>query len=252
MIPSEESPLAWESGMLFLFCGFLPRVDTRLRSKARVPSAGLLAACGALVIATGSALAASPATTGAPPPSAEEPPPQPEARDLVNAAFVERVRDHLNAEIVTLTVRNQNRAYRDLSRVEVKDLDSQWRAERNKPDKPLIAATLATPLSNYLTRIQAQSIGLFTEIFVTDRLGLNVGQSAITSDYWQGDEAKFKRTFPRGPGTIFLDDAEWHAESATWRVQLNLTVADADSREAIGAATFEINLTELARRRATQ
>jgi len=79
-----------------------------------------------------------------------------------------------------------------------------------------------------------------------------VGQSNITSDYWQGDEAKFSRTFPRGPGTVFLDAAEWHQDSGTWRVQLNLTVADPRSRAAIGAATFEINLTELARRRAWQ
>jgi len=187
-------------------------------------------------------LLAAPALATADPPSIRPSP------ALVDDEFVEEVRAYLENEIVVMSVRNQNAEHDGVGQAEVKRLDEQWRQERDKAAKPLISATLANPLSSYLTRIQARSVGLFTEIFVTDELGLNVGQSNITSDYWQGDEAKFSRTFPRGVGAVFLDVPEWHAPSATWRVQLNLTVEDPESFSPIGVATFEINLTELARR----
>jgi len=122
------------------------------------------------------------------------------------------------------------------------------RAEREIDDKPLISETLSAPLSVYLLRIQADNLGLFTEIFVMDSNGLNVGQSAITSDYWQGDEAKFQKTFPKASNAVFIDEPEWDEDRKIWRAQLNLTLADQESNEAIGAATVEVNLTELQRR----
>ena len=107
---------------------------------------------------------------------------------------------------------------------------------------------LTSPLSSYLTRVQAASLGLFSEIFVMDSVGLNVGQSATTSDYWQGDEAKFQKTYPVGPDAVFIDEAEFNEETGTWRAQVNLTVTDPEGNS-IGAATVELNLTELQRRK---
>jgi hypothetical protein len=80
-----------------------------------------------------------------------------------------------------------------------------------------------------------------------DAVGLNVGQSSITSDFWQGDEAKFKNTFPNGANAVFIDEAEYNEESDTWRSQLNMTMSDQQGAP-IGAVTIEVNLNELARR----
>ncbi|WP_245944016.1 hypothetical protein [Acuticoccus kandeliae] len=170
---------------------------------------------------------------------------------LVTDAIVADIRAHLDTEIVLRSVANQNRARSGISPAEVERLDTQWRAELKSPAKPLIAATLANPLSNYLTRLQAHSLGLYCEIIVMDAYGLNVAQSNITSDYWQGDEAKWQRTYSVGPGTVFIDDAEWNDESKTWRAQVNLTI-ESPGEGVIGAATFEINLTELQRRERAQ
>ena len=35
-----------------------------------------------------------------------------------------------------------------------------------------------------------------------DNKGLNVGQSDVTSDYWQGDEAKWKKSYKMGAGAV--------------------------------------------------
>lgn len=167
---------------------------------------------------------------------------------IIDTAAIDKIRKWLENPVVALSVEAQNKRYATLSQEDVDALDKQWRAERKEEDQPLIAAILSNPLSNYLTQIQAASGGLFTEIFIMDAKGLNVGQSSITSDFWQGDEGKFQKTFPNGVDAVFVDEAELHEETKTWRAQVNLTVVDQEKKP-IGAVTVEYNLTELARQR---
>ncbi|WP_417464651.1 hypothetical protein [Kordiimonas sp.] len=166
---------------------------------------------------------------------------------LIDDKVLGEVRSWLLVPVVFMSVEAQNRRYAGLKQADIDGLDRQWRAEREAENQPLIAATLNNPLSTYLTQVQAASAGLFTEIFVIDAQGLNAGQSAITSDFWQGDEAKFQKTYDVGAGAVFIDEAEYHEASGTWRAQANMTL-QSNGGQAIGAATVEINLTELARR----
>ena len=168
---------------------------------------------------------------------------------LIDTSLIKKIKSYLATEIVILSVKNQNLKYQHIKEKEVTALDAQWVEERKRAQQPLIAATLSNPLSAYLTRLQAHSDGVFNEIIVMDNKGLNVGQSNITSDYWQGDEAKWQKTYAKGAGAIFIDEPEWDKETSTWRAQVNMSIDDPANGTAIGAATFEINLTELLRRR---
>lgn len=172
----------------------------------------------------------------------------PDPAALMTDAFIEETRGWLANAIVSLSVEAQNVRHQGLDLDAIEALDQQWRAEREADDKPLISATVSNPLSTYLIRMQAGTLGLYTEIFVMNSVGLNVGQSAVTSDYWQGDEAKFQDTFPNGPQAYFIDEAEWDDERRIWRAQLNLSIPNEAGTAAIGAATVEVNLTELQRR----
>lgn len=180
------------------------------------------------------------------PAAAQQPAPDPSS--LITADVIAEVRTWLSNPIVGLSITAQNERRGTLDQAAIDALDAQWVAERKQEDKPLISATLSAPLSIYLLRIQARNLGLYTELFVMDRNGLNVGQSSITGDYWQGDEAKFQKTFDVGPQAIFIDEAEWDDDRKIWISQLNLTISDEMGRAPIGAATVEINLTELMRR----
>lgn len=188
-------------------------------------------------LATGIVLAASTA-------SAQQP--APDARTLITPKMVEDMRSFLDAPLVTMSVKAQNERRSGITQGDIDSLDQEWRAELKTDDQPLIAATLSSPASAYLTQVQANSGGLYIALFVMDANGLNVGQSAVTSDYWQGDEDKFIRTFPVGPDAVFIDAPEFNDEFNVWMVQVNLTLAE--SGKAIGSATVEMNLTELARR----
>lgn len=166
---------------------------------------------------------------------------------MITDAVIRDVREWLANPVVELSINSQNRLRKNMTQAEIDAADQQWRAEREAEDQPLVAAILTNPLSSYLTQIQARSGGLFAEIFVMDAVGLNVGQSSITSDFWQGDEGKFQNTYPKGPDAVFIDEAEYNEDSDTWRSQLNMTMSNAQ-RQPIGAVTIEVNLNELARR----
>lgn len=153
-----------------------------------------------------------------------------------------------NTDIVMLSVENQNRKLGTMDQERIDKLDQQWRTETKSDLQPLIAATLTNPLSSYLTRVQAHSRGLYTEIFVMDFHGLNVGQSNITSDMWQGDEAKFQKTFSKGVNAIFIDDAEYNHNIGAWVAQVSFSLTNA-ANVLVGAMTVEVNLTELSRRK---
>lgn len=175
--------------------------------------------------------------------------PTPDVGRLVTEEVIAELRGIVQDEVIQISVKAQNRRLANIDQTRVEALDKEWRAETESEGKqPLIARTLSNPTSAQLLRVQAQALGLYSEIFVMDDKGLNVGQSSITSDYWQGDEAKFQKTFPLGGDAVFIDEPEWHEGSRTWRVQVNMSVPDATDGTAIGAVTFELNLTELQRR----
>lgn len=167
---------------------------------------------------------------------------------LITDEVINNIREWLANPVVSLSITSQNKLRKNMTQDQIDAADAQWRAEREAEDQPLVAATLTNPLSSYLTQVQARSGGMYAEIFVMDSVGLNVGQSSITSDFWQGDEAKFQNTFPNGPDAVFIDDAEYNENSDVWLAQLNMTMSNAD-RQPIGAVTIEVNLNELARRR---
>ena len=178
--------------------------------------------------------------------------PAPKLEDLNTTALYNEIDHWLGNDIVSISVEAHNKKYGTANQQRIDELDKTWRAERKQEDKPLIAATLSSPLSVYLTRMQGQSYGLFVEVFVMNKRGLNVGQSSITSDFWQGDEAKFQKTFDVGPDALFVDEPEWDDTYKIWRVQINKSLTNPKTKQLIGAVTVEVNLTELARRQAAK
>lgn len=167
---------------------------------------------------------------------------------LLRDFVVDEIRQWSNSPVVLLTLEASNQRYAKLDQAGIDALDKQWRAEREVEDQPLVTAVLSSPLSSYLTKIQARSGGLYTEIFVMDARGLNAGQSAVTSDFWQGDEDKWLKTFQVGPDALFIDAIELNEESGTENAQVNLSIAQ--DGKVVGAITVEINVTELRRRHA--
>lgn len=158
-------------------------------------------------------------------------------------AYVEQhVVPLLSDAVVVDAVNAQNAKFAGLPQADIDALDQKWRAEVEAADKPMIDEALASPLSKFLVEQREKSEGVITELFVTDDKGLNVGQSDPTSDYWQGDEAKWQKSFQAGPGAIFVDDVEKDESTQQLQTQVSATIVDPKTGAAIGAVTVGINV----------
>ena len=151
----------------------------------------------------------------------------------------------LNQAEVVAAIKAQNSKHEKLSEAEIISLDKQWRAETASTSKPLVDAVLASPLSEYLSKVKDSSAGVYTEIFVMDNKGLNVGQSDITSDYWQGDEAKWQKTYPVGADAVHVGEVEFDDSSQQFQSQVSMSVVDPANGQVIGAVTVGINVDAL-------
>lgn len=139
-------------------------------------------------------------------------------------------------------VNEQNAAHAGLTQADIDALDKQWRAEVEAASKPLIDKVLGNALSKFLAARQSESGGMITEAFVMDNKGLNVGQSDITSDYWQGDEGKWQKSFGAGAGAIFVDEVEKDESTQTLQSQVSVAISDPATGQAIGAITLGIDV----------
>lgn len=147
----------------------------------------------------------------------------------------------LDNPIVVNAIKAQNAAHESFGQDKIDALDRQWRSESADGSGPLIDKVLSNELSVFLQSVREESQGLITEVFVMDNLGLNVGQSDLTSDFWQGDEAKWQKTFSAGPNTLFVDDVELDESSQRYQTQVSYSITDPANGEVIGAVTIGID-----------
>ena len=138
-------------------------------------------------------------------------------------------------------VNAQNTQTAGSSEVQILEWDTQWRAEVGQASQPLISEVMGRDLSGFLSEQVAASGGRITEIFVMDALGLNVAASSVTSDYWQGDEAKYKKGFGVGAGAVFVDAVEFDESAQTYQGQISISLTDPATGAVVGAMTIGLN-----------
>jgi hypothetical protein len=155
------------------------------------------------------------------------------------------VKPWLSDPVLVDAVKAQNAQNAGLAQADIDALDKKWRAETEGSSKEMIDGVLGNALSQFLKAKQQEAGGLITEVFVMDNKGLNVGQSDVTSDYWQGDEDKWSKTYGAGPDAIFIDGAEKDESTQMLQSQGSIAIKDPTSGEAIGAITVGINLDAL-------
>ncbi|MDX1484057.1 MAG: hypothetical protein R3229_06220 [Alphaproteobacteria bacterium] len=142
-------------------------------------------------------------------------------------------------------IKAQNSKHASLDNAKIVSLDKTWRAQTKSADKPMIEGILGNDLSAFLKKIKADSKGLFTEIFVMDNKGLNVGQSDVTSDYWQGDEAKWKKTYLAGADAVHVGKVKKDESTQRFQSQVSVSIVDPATKAVIGAVTVGIDMEAL-------
>jgi hypothetical protein len=153
---------------------------------------------------------------------------------------VANVTPWLFAPVVVNAIKFQNAAYANLTNYEINKLDNGW---IDRSDKKLIDAKMNNELASFLRTKKEGANGVIVEIFVFDAKGLNVGQTDLTQDFNQSDEAKYWKTYQVGPDAIFVDKVE--KDGGKNVSQASLTIKDPTTGKAIGAVTVGIDVDKL-------
>lgn len=136
---------------------------------------------------------------------------------------------------VVATVRRANAQSPTMRDVE--QLDQRWRATSGTDS--FMRGLLDNACSERLRSLGSRTPEL-GEAFVTDRLGANVAMTQKTSDYWQGDETKFKAAFTNRTGAFHIGPVIFDESIQAYAVQVSVPVLDADT--AIGVLVVTLNL----------
>lgn len=120
---------------------------------------------------------------------------------------------------------------------EIKRLDESWKATSGLGN--FMLPYLDNPAVEELARLE-EIAGYVQESFVMDNQGGLVASTTKTSDYWQGDEAKFTDSFKGGTGAVHIGDVEFDNSAQAYLVQVSIPVMEGG--KAIGAITIGIDI----------
>jgi hypothetical protein len=137
--------------------------------------------------------------------------------------------------VIVNAVKAQNAKGQTLAQIQ--KMDGTWKGTPGVAD--YMKAMMDSDCGKHLAQIQGGA-PFYAEIFVMDNQGANVAMTDKTSDYWQGDEAKFKNSYKGGKGEVFVDEVEFDDSTQAYLVQVSVPVLD--GAKAIGAITIGIDV----------
>lgn len=159
----------------------------------------------------------------------------------VKAYMDTSVQPWASEQMIIDAINAQNAATAGYDAAQIEALDQAWRTEVGAGSTPTIDPVLMNGTSQWL-RSQVELMGgAVTEVFVMDMHGLNVAASDVTSDYWQGDEAKYQQTYLVGPGAVHMSEIEFDESSQSYQAQVSIAITDPATGKVIGAMTVGIN-----------
>jgi hypothetical protein len=137
--------------------------------------------------------------------------------------------------VIVKAVKAENSKRKTLD--QIKSHDAKWKGTPGVAD--YMKALMESECGRHLKSIQ-NSEGFYAEIFVMDNKGANVCMTDKTSDYWQGDEAKFTESYKNGKGDIHIGNVKFDDSSQAYLVQVSVPVKDED--RVVGAITIGVDV----------
>lgn len=121
---------------------------------------------------------------------------------------------------------------------QIKQRDQKWMATSDVDD--FMDQLMKNEAAQRLFELES-SQPYFLEMFLTANQGENVAMTNKTSDYWQGDEAKFIEA--QTPGQLYVSDVEYDDSTLAYLVQVSIPMLKND--QVIGVLVVGIDLDEL-------
>lgn len=144
------------------------------------------------------------------------------------AADAEKLRAWSGEEALVTALRAQNA--KNTSQADIEKQDKAWVDGKNEA---LVRAVTTGACADRLRELAAKQG--YREAFVMDARGAIVCATQRTSDYWQGDEAKWARAFDGGKGATFIDRLRLDESAKANLAQISVPVME--NGRAIGVIT---------------
>ncbi|MEM6481862.1 MAG: hypothetical protein AAF922_06105 [Pseudomonadota bacterium] len=142
-------------------------------------------------------------------------------------------------------LRSQNEISAAYSQDDIDALDQAWRAEVGAGNSPTIDPVITNAAADFLRAQVEASGGLITEIILMDATGLNAAVSHVTSDMWQGDEAKYTETYPLGSSGVHFSEIEKDESTGRYQGQISFSITDPATGDVVGAMTVGVDAESL-------
>jgi hypothetical protein len=122
---------------------------------------------------------------------------------------------------------------------DVKRKDREWSSKA-----PLRAEATTGECADRLRSLVKED-SFVVEAFLTDQNGALVCASRETTDYWQGDEPKWQKTYGEGK-RLFIDEPAQDASTGVYAIQLSTLVSSGGQKA--GALTLTLKIPQSALR----
>lgn len=141
----------------------------------------------------------------------------------------------LNPLLVRAVARQNAQA---LTLEEIRERDESWRSSADLT--PFKLSLQRSPAGRFLQDLVTRDESI-SEAFLTDNQGANVAAYPATSDYWQGDEEKWIKSFNNGQGVVYIGPLQFDESSNGYSVQISAPVLNRG--ETVGVLVAGITLT---------
>ncbi|OGF63288.1 hypothetical protein A2662_03075 [Candidatus Giovannonibacteria bacterium RIFCSPHIGHO2_01_FULL_45_33] len=162
--------------------------------------------------------------------------------EAVLSAKISTIEELAANQIILKEVVLQNEKNKDLSKNAIIALDTKWRASKGIDDfiKPFLTNKIAVALHEF----QEKNPG-YPEIFVTDKIGLNAGQTNKTSDYYQADESWWVDAYAGGIGKSYHGEIEFDDSAQSEAISIYVPIKDPVNMKAIGVIKAVLSITAI-------
>jgi hypothetical protein len=157
----------------------------------------------------------------------------------VKAFAVAKLVPLIGHEVLVREIKAQNA--RKVALADIQAIDKAWTGAEQ--ELPIQKEKLTNPCAEAIRSI-AKDLPALREVFAMDDQGANVGQNNLTSDYWQGDEDKWTKSYAGGKGGVEVGKAKFDKSAGVTLQQVSLPIVDGDGM-VVGAITFGIAIEAL-------
>jgi hypothetical protein len=127
---------------------------------------------------------------------------------------------------------------RQIPLTDIQKIDKEWNDAED--ELPIQAEKLSNACALEIKKI-AKTLPVLGETFVMDNQGANVGQNALTSDYWQGDEPKWKESYKQAKGGIDIGKRQFDKSTNIVDQKVSLPIIN-EQGQVIGAVCFGVKI----------